>query len=121
MNESQSLGQTGEDLAANLLLKKGFKILHRNWKSGRNEIDIIAENSDRVVFVEVKTRSNDLFVKPSDLVPVSKQRIIINAAHWYIKRFNVTKESRFDVITVLMKDEEPVIDHVEAAYYPTLR
>ncbi len=121
MNESQSLGQTGEDLAAGHLLKKGYKILHRNWKSGRNEIDIIAENSDRVVFVEVKTRSDDIFVKPSELVPLSKQKIIINAAHWYIKRFNVMKESRFDVVTVVLKDDEPVIDHVEAAYYPTLR
>lgn len=121
MNESQSLGQKGEDLAAGHLLKKGYNILHRNWRAGRNEIDIIAEIRDLLVFVEVRTRSDDQFQRPSDWVPREKQRFIINAAGWYIKRFNVNKESRFDVITVLMKDEEPVIDHIEGAFYPTLR
>jgi len=51
------LGKKGEDLAADYLRKKGYRILKRNWRSGRNEVDIIADNNEYIVFVEVKTRS----------------------------------------------------------------
>ncbi len=59
MAESHNLGQKGEDLAVKHLEKAGYKILSRNWKSGKLEIDIIAENKDFIVFAEVKTRSDD--------------------------------------------------------------
>ena len=59
MAESHNLGIKGEDLAAEHLKKSGYKILFRNWKWGKNEIDIIAEKDDTVVFVEVKTRTDE--------------------------------------------------------------
>ena len=59
MAESHILGNKGEDIAADHLKKSGFKILFRNWKWGKHEIDIIAEKDDMVVFVEVKTRTDD--------------------------------------------------------------
>jgi len=88
MSESQSLGQKGETFAIEYLQKAGYKIRHRNWRSGKKELDIVAENKDYIVFVEVKTRN---------------------------------KESRFDVITVITKGEVLDIDHIENAFYPTLR
>ena len=66
MAESHNLGQKGEDLAAEHLKKAGYKILFRNWKWGKHEIDIIAENKDCVVFVEVKTRSDELMIQLQD-------------------------------------------------------
>ena len=121
MAESHNLGQKGEDLAAEYLKKAGYKILFRNWKWGKHEIDIIAEKKDFVVFTEVKTRTEDYQMHPVSAVTNEKQKSIIMAADGYIKRFNVDKDSRFDVITIIKKGEEFEIDHIEDAFYPTLR
>ena len=103
MAESHNLGQKGEDLAAEHLKKAGFKILFRNWKWGKHEIDIIAENNDFIVFAEVKTRTDDYQMHPVTAVTREKQKSIIFAADGYIRKFNIDKESRFDVITIIKK------------------
>jgi putative endonuclease len=121
MSESQSLGQKGETLAIEYLQKAGYKIRHRNWRSGKKELDIVAENNDFVVFVEVKTRTDDYLEHPANAITREKQRSIIFAADGYIQRYNLNKESRFDVITVIVKGETTDIDHIENAFYPTLR
>jgi putative endonuclease len=121
MAESHTLGQKGEELAAEHLKKAGFKILFRNWKWGRNEIDIIAEKKDLIIFAEVKTRTDDFQMHPVTAVTREKQKSIIRAADGYLQRFKVDKESRFDVITVINKGESYEIDHIENAFYPTLR
>jgi putative endonuclease len=121
MAESHNLGQKGEDLAAEYLEKAGFKILQRNWKSGRHELDIIAENRDFIVFIEVKTRSEDYLEDPRSAINREKQKSMIYAADNYLQRNYVDKESRFDVITVIIKGKSHHIDHIENAFYPTLR
>ncbi len=121
MAESHNLGQKGEDLAADHLKKAGFKILSRNWKWGKHEIDIIAENIDLIVFVEVKTRTDDYQMHPVTAVTTEKQRSIIYAADGYLQKFNINKEGRFDVITIIKTGELYQIDHIENAFYPTLR
>jgi putative endonuclease len=121
MAESHNLGQKGEDLAADHLKNAGFRILCRNWKWGKHEIDIIAEKNEIIIFVEVKTRAEDFQMHPVTAVTSSKQRSIIYAADGYIRRFDVNKESRFDIITVIKTGESYQIDHIEDAFYPTLR
>lgn len=121
MAESHNLGQKGEDLAADHLKKAGFKILSRNWKWGKHEIDIIAEKIDLIVFVEVKTRTDDYQMHPVTAVTTEKQRSIIYAADGYLQKFKINKESRFDVITIIKTGELYQIDHIENAFYPTLR
>jgi putative endonuclease len=121
MAESHNLGKKGEDLAVNHLKESGFKILFRNWKWGKHEIDIIAENKDVVVFVEVKTRTDDYQMHPVTAINREKQKSIIYAADGYLQKFNVDKESRFDVITVIKSGENYTIDHIDGAFYPTLR
>jgi len=121
MSESQSLGEKGENLAAEYLKSKGYTIRNRNWVSGKKELDIVAENKDFIVFVEVKARSFDFMVHPRDAVTKEKQRSIIFAADWYVKMYNINKESRFDIITVIEKEGTFDIDHIENAFYPTLR
>jgi putative endonuclease len=113
-------GSNGEELAAGWLRNAGYKIRDRNWRSGKTEIDIIAENKDFIVFVEVKSRSSDYQVHPRDAVNVPKQRTIIFAASNYVQRFNIDKESRFDIITVIFNGKDYEIEHIEDAYYPTL-
>lgn len=121
MAESHNLGQKGEELAVEHLKKSGYRILHRNWKSGKPEVDIIAENKDFIVFIEVKTRSDDFMMHPVTAVTKEKQRSIIFCADTYIQRYNITKECRFDVITIIIGADSHQIDHIEDAFYPTLR
>jgi putative endonuclease len=123
MSESQSLGQKGEDFAAAYLQKAGYKIRHRNWKSGKKELDIVAENKDYIVFIEVKTRTDGYLVEPEKAVAVrEKQQSMIFVADTYIRRYDINKESRFDVITVIAKGQTLEIEqHIESAFYPTLR
>jgi putative endonuclease len=120
MSDKASLGIRGEELAAGWLRQHGYSIRERNWKSGRTEIDIIAENSEYIVFVEVKSRSYDFQVNPADAVNVPKQRTLIFAASNYIKNYNINKEARFDIITVIFNGPTYIIDHIENAYYPTM-
>jgi putative endonuclease len=122
MSESQTLGQKGEDRAVSYLKEEGYKIRHRNWISGKKELDIVAENKDYVVFVEVKTRTEGFLEAPADAVTKEKQRSIIYAADTYVQRYDISKESRFDVITVIAKGQTLEIEqHIEGAFYPTLR
>lgn len=120
MSDRNETGLRGEDLAASFLKKEGYKILHRNWRSGRNEIDIIAEKDEFIVFVEVKTRAADFHVHPRDAVNVPKQRTIVYAASNYIDRYKINKEARFDIITVIFNGLDFEIDHIVNAYYPTM-
>jgi putative endonuclease len=121
MAESHNLGQKGEELAEEHLKKTGYKILFRNWKWGRNEIDIIAENQDFIIFIEVKTRNDDFQMHPLTAVNKEKQRSIIRAANGYLQKFNVDKEGRFDIVTVIKTIDSYQIDHIEGAFYQTLR
>ena len=122
MSESSSLGRKGEDLAVSFLSDKGYRIRNRNWKAGRLEVDIIAETGEFIVFVEVKTRSEDFLQSPQDSVTRDKQRSLVLAADSYIKWFDIAKQVRFDVITVIARGQTLTIEkHIEDAFYPTLR
>ncbi|HNX66551.1 MAG TPA: YraN family protein [Bacteroidales bacterium] len=120
MSDNAETGARGEDIAAQWLRAAGYTIRDRNWRSGKTEIDIIAENDRFIVFVEVKSRAADYQVHPRDAVTVPKQRTIIFAASNYLKRYNIDKESRFDIITVVFYGSQWDVEHIEDAYYPTL-
>jgi len=122
MSESSTLGVKGEIKAAEYLKGKGYKIRHRNWKTGKLEVDIIAENNDYVVFAEVKTRTEGFLGELNDIVTKEKQKLIVLAADSYIRKYDITRESRFDVILIVAKGQSFEIEqHIEDAFYPTLR
>lgn len=116
--EKQLQGFRGEDMAANLLLQKGYKIMERNWRCGHLEVDIIAENNDCLVIVEVKTRKNAIFGAPEVFVDIQKQRHLIRAAMCYAKYKQITKEIRFDIISIINNSETHEIRHIENAFKP---
>ena len=121
MAESNILGNKGEDLAADYLKKAGYKILMRNWTWGKHEIDIIAEKAEMLVFIEVKTRSGNPQMHPRTSITVEKQKSIIYAADGYIQKFKVDKESRFDLLFIIMDGDQPQFELIDDAFYPTLR
>ena len=73
-------GEWGEQLAARFLEDKGLRILERNWRFSRAEIDLIAEEGEVLVFVEVKTRTSDYFGPPERFVSARKRQLLADAA-----------------------------------------
>ena len=101
------IGRYGEEVAAKYLKKQGYRILERNFRAGRNEIDMIAENREFLVFVEVKARSGvgtyeyD-YGTPATAVTHAKRRRTVEAARAYLYKNRTDKEPRFDVIEVYL-------------------
>ncbi|HTS16340.1 MAG TPA: YraN family protein [Verrucomicrobiae bacterium] len=100
--ERQILGDRGEKAASRFLRRQGYKVLLRNFHSGKAEIDIIARHKDWLVFVEVKTRKTEDFGTPSEKVDRDKQRNVSRAALDYLRLLgNPRIHFRFDVVEVV--------------------
>jgi len=110
------LGQRGEDLAASYLKKKGYKIIHRNFKTMIGEIDIIARDRDDLVFIEVKTRESLEYGQPFESVNRNKRRKIANVAMLYLKKLKDIPHCRFDVVSVYYKEGRPEFDLIQYAF-----
>jgi putative endonuclease len=121
MAEHIETGKTGEARALEFLKEKGYKILDTNWRQGKYEIDIVANDKDCLVIVEVKTRHSTFAGEPEIAVDKQKQRTLIFAANAYIRTNHIVSETRFDIIAVLMNGEEARLHHIPDAFYPTLR
>lgn len=116
------IGAMGERIAVEYLLEKNYQILDTNWVCGHKEVDIIAKDGDTIVFVEVKTRRSTYLVEPEATVDVFKQRHLIWAANSYVNRFQYDNDVRFDIISIVIdKNDEKKIEHIEDAFYPSIR
>lgn len=116
---TKSIGSKGEQLAADFLSAKGYRIVQRNYFAFKVEIDLIAldESTNQIVFTEVKTLQNDFFQQPYEQVNLKKQRNIIKAADTYLRRHDIDKEARFDVVSIVLKpNSEPEITHMISAF-----
>jgi putative endonuclease len=112
-------GKKAEDLAVEYLQKNGYKILVRNFRFQKAEIDIIAEKDGFIIIIEVKARSTDVFLLPQESVTKNKIRLIVSAANHYLEEFSKEAEVRFDIISVLPDEKgkltvEHIIDAFEA-------
>lgn len=98
----RSLGATGEQVALEYLINQGYKIIGRNFNAPTGELDIIADDRGVLVFVEVKSRTNDKFGTPSEAVGKYKQNKIIRTAEIYIAKNNLyNKAVRFDIVEIM--------------------
>lgn len=110
-------GLRGEDIASRFLERKGYRILSRNYRGGRCEIDIIAETGDTLVFCEVKTDRSGSFGPPSGWITPRKIRNIARAAREYVISHRIAeRELRFDAIAIEIRDGRPGITHIENAF-----
>jgi putative endonuclease len=116
----KELAVKGEELATEILTKKGYTIIERNYRHGHGEIDIIANDPDSkcTVFVEVKTRKNLEFGEPEYAVTKAKQKQIRKIAELYLFENEIRElDCRFDVVAILIEDiNNPVINHYENAF-----
>jgi len=113
------LGNRGEKMAQAYLQKKGYKILECNWRFSRAEIDIIAKDGEVLVFVEVKTRSDDYRGRPAEFVTSHKENLLADAATVYMEQINHDWEIRFDVIGIVIRKSQskPPSEHIEIEHF----
>ena len=116
---SRQLGDWGESLACQFLKRNGYKILQRNYRAMRGEIDIIAKERQTVVFVEVKSAARTEGVAPELRINKAKQQQLYRIANLYIATHQHSDETeyRMDVIIVTGNAENHVIRHYQNAFY----
>ena len=104
-NARQRLGQVGETMAARFLEARGYRIVARNVRADRVEMDLVARRGPLLVFVEVKARASDRAGSPAEAVDARKQRRLRRgAAAWLAGRpaeARGVRRTRFDVVTCL--------------------
>jgi putative endonuclease len=111
------LGKAGEDLAARFLEQQGFKIIGRNYRFERGEIDLIAEEGEELVFVEVKTRRSSVFGAPEDAVTEEKQEQVHAVAEGYLFEHDIdNRPCRFDVVAIDFENGQADIRHIRNAF-----
>ncbi len=110
------LGKKGEQLAVDYLLEKGYKILEKNYRYLKAEVDIIAQQENTLAVVEVKTRSSDVFGNPQDFVNPKKIKLLVSAIDAYVTSKDLEVEVRFDIIAILKEENEFKIEHLEDAF-----
>jgi len=119
----QRFGRRGEWAALLLLLLKGYRPRHRNWRGAGGELDLVVERRGEIVFVEVKARTSDLLGGAIGAVDARKKRILARASSAYLSRHDLwDRPSRFDIITVEKKNRFPFwkIRHYTNAFSPDL-
>lgn len=114
------LGAWGEQIARDHLIAEGYKVMERNSRVAAGEIDIIAVKGNRMIFVEVKTRSTNLD-DALDAIDDKKIRRIVRAADSFLQRFSIPYEYRFDIIAVIGSPEKGhTLTHIPDAFFPPL-
>lgn len=111
-------GRYGEELAAQYLIRQGYRILQKNFRVSCGEVDIIAQDKEVLAFVEVKTRAGTGFGLPAEAVTFRKRQQISRTALVYLSQNRLQNVSaRFDVVSVMLRnDAEPQIEVIKNAF-----
>ncbi|MBQ8047519.1 MAG: YraN family protein [Prevotella sp.] len=114
MARHNEIGKWGEDVAAAFLQEKGYAIVERDWRSGHRDLDLVARDGDRMVFVEVKTRQDGSYASPAYTLNQRKLSNVAQAIHHYIHTKNIVEDFRVDIIIVAgSPGKTPEITHLE--------
>ena len=105
------LGKEGEQAIVVFFQETGYTIEATNWRYRKNEIDIIASDDDTIIFVEVKTRSSEIWGTPESFLSNSQISRLVEAANYYIEKYEIDKEIRFDVFSLTKSGDEFNIKH----------
>lgn len=117
MNQKQALGKYGENCAAEYLRDRGYEILERNWRCQLGEIDLVARDRGKLVFVEVKTRNGSGFGHPFEAItPLKVARMRKLVAEWCASTKTSSVQVRLDAISVLVRDGKVAIEHLKQVF-----
>ena len=118
MARHNDLGREGETRSVLYLLLRDYHILECNWHGAACEIDIIAAHYGEIVFVEVKTRNFHDGTSPEEAVTSNRMYRMSRAAEEYLTTHRLQDYPfRFDIISILVKDEEWKLQHIKQAFF----
>ena len=117
MAKHNIIGKDGEKLALTYLEKENYTIIETNWRYKHLEIDIITIKESVLCFIEVKTRSSSNYGEPYLALTKSKQKNILLAANHYIEKNQIDLEIRFDLITITVNKNPPLV-HYKSIFEP---
>lgn len=121
MAQHNDLGQWGEKVAREYLITRGYTIIEQDSRKGFYELDIIAIKGNRIIFVEVKTRSAGSF-DPLEAITPQKINRICAAANSFVIQYQFPHEVQFDIIAIIGSPETGYkIEHIPDAFVPPLR
>lgn len=120
MAQHNELGKWGEQVVYEYLLVQGYTMVERDTRQGHFEIDLIATKGNRIIFIEVKTRS-DLKVDPVQSINSRKIGRICAAANSYVKQHKLPHEVQFDIVIVIGNPDNYTIEHIPDAFIAPMR
>ena len=122
MNGKGKLGKAGEEEVCKWLISKGHTILERNWRAGKQEIDIISLDRDGIHFVEVKSWTAPVQGEPEEAVNPAKQRNIVKAARRFMtlkgNELSDNLEIWFDIAAVTFDGGDVRLNYFPGAFVP---
>ena len=116
MADHNELGKEGEDLAVTHLLKNGYKIVARNFRYQKAEVDIIARKKDVLAVIEVKTRSTPDFGDPQNFLKQKQINSLVKAIDHFVNEHNLDVNVRFDIIAIIKNKAGTKIEHLKDAF-----
>jgi putative endonuclease len=113
----KTLGKQGEKQAQKFLIKQGYQLIVSNYRNCFGEIDIIAQDKEDLVFIEVKTRTNNNFGTPPEAINSFKQQKLTKIAKGYLKENNLEDCCcRFDAVCIEIKQAKPKIELIKNVF-----
>ncbi|WKD85284.1 hypothetical protein KCTC32516_00624 [Polaribacter huanghezhanensis] len=116
MAEHNELGIKGEQLAVDYLLQNNYKIIARNYRFLKAEVDIITQKENILAAVEVKTRSSIDFGNPQDFINPKKIKLLVSAMDNFVVENDLDVEVRFDIIAIVKQKNAFEIEHLKDAF-----
>lgn len=111
------MGTRGEDAAADAYLRRGYRIVARNWRCRLGELDLVAERRGVVVFCEVKSRRGDAYGGGYEAVTSRKQAKLRSLAEVFLQAAGARPGAiRFDVASVVVRAERSTVEVFEDAF-----
>jgi putative endonuclease len=116
-DDRRARGQDAESAAAAFLERRGYRVLARNHRTRRGEVDLVCRDGDALCFVEVRSRSRLDYGSPAASVTVAKARRVVSAAtDWALRHGGLEQPMRFDVVSIDLSGPEPVIQLIRGAF-----
>ncbi len=118
MTDIDKIGPRGEAIALRYLKQNGYKILARNFRYQKGEVDIIATDHQYLIIVEVKSRSYPNYGNPESSIGQTKTELMALAAGYFQELHDIRLEIRFDVISVIFrKGAKAQLTHIREAFH----
>ncbi len=122
MAQHNLLGKAGESEAVNFLVQRGFTVRETNWRIGKLEIDIIAQEQGMILhIVEVKTRSSDEHFDPMRAITAAKKHHMVASAKAYLNYYKLQCEVQYDVIILVGKPGSFRLEYYPDFFMPSLK